>query len=209
MAEYDRNYSQVQTGTRTGTAEVDAGLRSYMLSVYNLMSLGVAFTAIVTLFMANNPALLQAVALGPMKWVLFAGILGLGFFGHKLIFSGSRVMAHLAFWAYAGMWGAFDLADDLPLYGHKSLDRCAGVFDYVRHVRCNQSVWLHNQERSVGIWHLLHDGVHRAADRNRREHLPAEHSVQLDYILRGCASVCRHHGLGNTGNQANVFCRRR
>ena len=40
MAEYDRNYAQVQTGTRTGAAEIDAGLRSYMLSVYNLMALG-------------------------------------------------------------------------------------------------------------------------------------------------------------------------
>lgn len=105
MAEYDRNYSQVQTGSRTGAAELDEGLRSYMLSVYNLMSLGVAFTAILALFMVSQPELLQAVALGPMKWVLFAGILGLGFFGHKLIFSGSRVKAHIAFWAYAGLWG--------------------------------------------------------------------------------------------------------
>ncbi len=105
MAEYDRNYARVQTGTRAGAAEIDAGLRSYMLSVYNLMALGVAFTAILALFMASQPALLQAVALGPMKWVLFAGILGLGFFAPKLIFSGNKVMAHAAYWAYAGMWG--------------------------------------------------------------------------------------------------------
>ena len=105
MAEYDRNYAQVQQGTRAGAAEIDAGLRSYMLSVYNLMSLGVAFTAILALFMASQPELLRTVALGPMKWVLFAGVLGLGFFAPKLIFSGSKIKAHLAFWAYAGMWG--------------------------------------------------------------------------------------------------------
>ena len=105
MSDYDRNYAQVQTGARTGAAEIDAGLRSYMLSVYNLMALGVAVTAIITLFMANNPALMQTVALGPMKWVLFAGVLGMGFFAPKLIFSGSKAIAHAAYWAYAGLWG--------------------------------------------------------------------------------------------------------
>ncbi len=119
MADHDRNYAQVQTGARTGAEEIDLGLRSYMMSVYNLMALGVAVTAIITLFMANNPALMATVALGPMKWVLFAGVLGMGFFAPKLIFSGSKAMAHAAFWAYAGMWGllispmvAFYLAKD-------------------------------------------------------------------------------------------------
>ncbi|NNF79992.1 MAG: Bax inhibitor-1/YccA family protein [Rhizobiales bacterium] len=119
MADYDRNYAQVQTGARAGTEVIDAGLRSYMMSVYNLMALGVAVTAIITLFMANNPALMATVALGPMKWVLFAGVLGMGFFAPKLIFSGNKAMAHLAFWAYASMWGllispmvAFYLAKD-------------------------------------------------------------------------------------------------
>ncbi len=87
------------------SAEIDAGLRSYMLGVYNYMALGVAFTAIVTLFLAANPALMIAVAGGMMKWVLFAAILGLGFFAHKLIFGGSAVMAHAAYWTYAGLWG--------------------------------------------------------------------------------------------------------
>ncbi|MEM8686813.1 MAG: Bax inhibitor-1/YccA family protein [Pseudomonadota bacterium] len=105
MSDYDRNYAQVQTGARTDGAEIDAGLRSYMLSVYNLMALGVAVTAIITLFMANNPALMQVVAVGPMKWVLFAGVLGMGFFAHKLIFSGSKALAHAAYWTYAGLWG--------------------------------------------------------------------------------------------------------
>ena len=86
-----------------------------MLSVYNLMSLGVAFTAILALFMASQPELLRTVALGPMKWVLFAGVLGLGFFAPKLIFSGSKIKAHAAFWAYAGMWGLL-IAPAIALY---------------------------------------------------------------------------------------------
>ena len=97
-----RTAAQTQTGTR---AEIDEGLRSYMLGVYNYIALGVAFTAIVSLFMANNPALMMTVAAGPMKWVLFAGILGLGWFAPRLIFSGNAVMAHGAYWLYAALWG--------------------------------------------------------------------------------------------------------
>ncbi len=105
MAEFDQQ--RMGAGAATRAADLDAGLRAYMLRVYNYMALGVAFTAGVTLFMGANPELMAAVALGPMKWVLFAGVLGLGWFAPKLIFSnaGSTTLAHVCFWAYAGMWG--------------------------------------------------------------------------------------------------------
>ena len=74
-----------------------------MLGVYNHMALGVAFTAIVTLFVAGNPALLATTY--SMKWIWFIAILALGWFAPKLIFGGSAVMAHVAYWAYAGIWG--------------------------------------------------------------------------------------------------------
>jgi len=77
-----------------------------MLRVYNYMGLGVAFTAVVTLFLMSNPAIMKTVALGPMKWVLFAGILGLGWFAQKVIYSGNTVVAHGAYWLYCAMWGA-------------------------------------------------------------------------------------------------------
>ena len=83
----------------------DAGLRSFMLRTYNYMALGVAFTGIITLFLSTNPALMQAIALGPAKWVIFIALLGLGWFAPKLIYTGSRAMAHICFWAYAGLWG--------------------------------------------------------------------------------------------------------
>jgi len=105
MAQFDNRYAQVATTTRTGV-EIDQGLRSYMLGVYNYMGLGVAFTAVVTLLLMSNPQLMAAIALGPMKWVLFAGLLGLGFFAQRLIYSGSPVVAHGAYWLYCAMWGA-------------------------------------------------------------------------------------------------------
>ena len=92
-----------QPGARA--RELDEGLRSYMVRVYNYVGLGVAVTALVTMFMANNPELMATVAGGPMMWVLFFGVLGLGFVAPRLIFSGNAVMAHAAYWGYAVLWG--------------------------------------------------------------------------------------------------------
>lgn len=105
MAELQNRWG-AQTASRVDTVSIDEGLRSYMLRVYNYMGLGVAFTAIVTLFMLNNPDIMRVVALGPMKWVLFVAVLGLGFFAHKVIYSGNQMMAHGAYWLYCALWGA-------------------------------------------------------------------------------------------------------
>lgn len=107
MAEFDnRGYAQAQsTAARTGAAAIDEGLRAYMLKVYNYMALGVAFTAIVTMVIASNVQLVALMA-GPVKWVLFIGILGLGFLAPRLIFSGNSAVAHLCYWGYAALWGA-------------------------------------------------------------------------------------------------------
>ena len=58
MAEIDNRYAQRGFGARADVA-VDEGLRAYMLRVYNYMALGVAGTAIVTLFLMNNPLVTQ------------------------------------------------------------------------------------------------------------------------------------------------------
>ncbi|MGB5215203.1 MAG: Bax inhibitor-1/YccA family protein [Anderseniella sp.] len=102
--------SQAPAGRRA--QEIDEGLRSYMLGVYNYMALGVAATAIITLFVASSPALLQVVV--SLKWVFFIGILGMGFLAPRLIFSNSAVVAHGAFWGYCALWG-LGIA---PMVGH-------------------------------------------------------------------------------------------
>lgn len=105
----DRRFG-VRTDTMTpaqaSAAQIDVGLRQYMLRVYNYMALGVALTGVVSMLVAMNPAVMQAVALGPFKWVLFIGILGMGFLAPRLMLSKSEGTAQLCFWVYAGMWGA-------------------------------------------------------------------------------------------------------
>lgn len=95
---------QNQAQTRAGTqAEIDQGLRSYMLGVYNYMALGVAATAIITLAVASNPAALATVY--SLKWVFLIAILAMGFFAPRLIFSGNTALAQGAYWVYVGLWG--------------------------------------------------------------------------------------------------------
>lgn len=99
------NHSGPAVG-RTRTAVIDEGLRSFMLGTYNYMALGVAFTAAIVMLLMAYPSVMQAVALGPMKWVLFAAILGVGWFAPKFFYSGSSAVAHGAYWLYCALWGA-------------------------------------------------------------------------------------------------------
>jgi FtsH-binding integral membrane protein len=118
---FDRR-TETLTRAQAEAAQIDVGLREYMLRVYNYMALGVAFTGLVSMLVAMNPGVMQAVALGPFKWVLFVGILGLGFFAPKLMLSKSVGTAQLCFWAYAGMWGAL-IAPMFALYTGGSIAR--------------------------------------------------------------------------------------
>ena len=51
---------------RFGAAEIDVGLREYMLRIYNYMASGLALTGIIAYFSANTPAILNLMyAVGP------------------------------------------------------------------------------------------------------------------------------------------------
>jgi len=104
--------TMAHTGVRT--AEIDVGLRSYMLRVYNYMALGVAFTGAIAMLVATNVAMVQAVA--TYFWLFFIGILGLGWFAPKIMISKSVGAAQLCFWVYAALWGAI-IGPMLFVYG--------------------------------------------------------------------------------------------
>ena len=111
-----------QTGGRSA-ATLDAGLRSFMLGTYNYMAMGVAGTAAVVLLLMQSPQAMQAIASGPLKWVVFFAVLGLGFFAQKLFYSGSAVVAHAAYWGYCALWGLLIA----PMVGHYMNHGMAGL----------------------------------------------------------------------------------
>ena len=97
---------RTMTRAQAEAAQIDVGLRNYMLGIYNYMALGVAFTAAISLLVAMNPSVMMTIAGGPIKWVLFIGIIGMGFLAPRIMMSGSLMAAQACFWGYAALWGA-------------------------------------------------------------------------------------------------------
>lgn len=97
------------TGAGARAAAHDAGLRSYMLSVYNYMASGVLLTGIVALLFswggAESPAAAVFTSPGILKYAIMlsplAFILVLSFGINRL----STGTAQLVFWAFAGVMG--------------------------------------------------------------------------------------------------------
>ena len=82
----------------------DAGLRRFMLSTYNYMALGIAFTGLVTMWLALNADIMRNLSFGIMSLVIFGATVVLGFMAPRVIIqSRSVVAAHAVFWAYAAM----------------------------------------------------------------------------------------------------------
>ncbi|MGH6915024.1 MAG: Bax inhibitor-1 family protein, partial [Geminicoccales bacterium] len=64
---------------QVGVERIDEGLRSYMLSVYNYMGLGLVTTGVVAYFMAASGFYLS-LAQTPLIWVVMLAPLGFVFF---------------------------------------------------------------------------------------------------------------------------------
>lgn len=65
----------------SGVSEVDAGLQSYMRSVYNTMTLGLGVTGVVAYAVANVPALYHVIFETPLAFVAMLAPLGFILFG--------------------------------------------------------------------------------------------------------------------------------
>jgi len=116
MSDFDRNVAARGFGAARA-AEIDAGLRAYMVRIYNYMAAGVALTGVVAWLTFNaaveNTAAGQLVLTsfgqtiygGPLMIVLFVGTLGIVFF---LSFRINKLQASTAlvlFMLYAGLLG--------------------------------------------------------------------------------------------------------
>ena len=104
---YQRSYTSIGSQAQ---AQIDQGLRSYMLGVYNYMTLGLAVTAFASLGIAtwaqNDPAVFQALYASPLRWILmFAPLAFIFLFAgrlHKMTTQGATV-TFLAFSAVMGV----------------------------------------------------------------------------------------------------------
>jgi uncharacterized protein len=128
MAYPDRN---IPTGIRSTTyaAEIDQGLRSYMLKVYNYMAIGLALTGVVAYASANAAvdwqtmeltAYGQAIFMSPLKWLVMLAPLGAVMFLSFGIQKLSVAAAQGLFWAYSALVG-LSLSSILLVYTGQSV----------------------------------------------------------------------------------------
>jgi FtsH-binding integral membrane protein len=119
MSNYDPNATS--PGTFAGGAiAVDAGLRAYMLRVYNYMAAGVGLTGVAALltYQLTGPELLQS----PLMWVFMLAPLGLVFFISARINTLSAETARLLFFVYAASMG-LSLSTIFHVYTGASITR--------------------------------------------------------------------------------------
>jgi uncharacterized protein len=133
MSNLDRNFAAARTGYRSDQVAIDAGLRAYMIRVYNYMTAGVALTGLVAWFtysaaVVDTGAGLQLTQFGhaifasPLMWLFVLAPLGLVMllsFGINRLSAGTALTV---FFIYAALLG-LALASIFLVYTHASITR--------------------------------------------------------------------------------------
>lgn len=119
MSTYDQNSTPSGAIDRRAVA-IDAGLRDYMLRIYNYMAAGVGLTALVAwlTYQLTGPALLH----NPLMWVFIFAPLALVFFISARINSLSATTARWLFFLYAALIGV-SLSTLIHIYTSSSITR--------------------------------------------------------------------------------------
>lgn len=113
-----REQMSSNSGARSGAVEVDAGLRAYMLQVYNYMASALILTGLVSYFASQSEAFMQmmvvqkadgAYGMSPLAWIVALAPLGVVFF------LGARI-GRMSFNAAQGWFWGFSVLMGLSLY---------------------------------------------------------------------------------------------
>ncbi|WP_299375786.1 Bax inhibitor-1/YccA family protein [uncultured Kiloniella sp.] len=86
-------------------ADTDAGLRAYMLGVYNYMSIALVITGLAAFGVSQSPELLQLVYGTPLKWVVMLAPLGMVLFLSARIHALAASTAQILFWVFSVLMG--------------------------------------------------------------------------------------------------------
>ena len=153
MAEYD---NRVRSYGATSDVAIDAGLRAYMLRVYNYMLMGLALTGLTAWFTASTPAFAQlfftqaagGYSLSGLGWIVLLAPLALVFFISFRIQQMSFATAQATFWVYAGLMG-IGLTPILLLYTGASV---AQVFFVTAATFGAMSLWGYTTKRDLSAF---------------------------------------------------------
>jgi uncharacterized protein len=180
MSDFDRNVAAAEYGrplTRAEAAVVDAGLRAYMLRIYNYMVLGLAITGFAALgaymvsvtgdaasagrVMQRGSEVAAQIRPGvfltpigvmlyasPLKWVIILAPLALVFFMSFRAESMRPATAQITFWVFAALIG-LSLSVIFLVYTHTSIVR---VFFITAASFGALSLWGYSTQRDISGW---------------------------------------------------------
>lgn len=118
-----QNYRSKSYNTEYSSSKTfDAGLRSYMQRVYNLMSLALFITAITAFITANVPAIFHTIHGSPLKWLVMFAPLAFVFFFSAKINSISANTAKNYLWIFSLLMG-LSLSYIFVIYSAQSIAR--------------------------------------------------------------------------------------
>lgn len=131
--------------TRT-QADIDQGLRSHMLRVYNYMAAALGLTGLVAYFVGTNAAMMQTLMANPVLfWVIALAPIALVFFLSFRIAHMSFTTAQTVFWIYAALMG-LSLASIFVVY---RLDSIARVFFITAGTFAAMSIYGYTTKRDL------------------------------------------------------------
>jgi uncharacterized protein len=142
MSDLDRNYASPfgRAAGRTDAAAVDAGLRAYMLRIYNYMTIGLAITGLAALGIymvsvadAGSADAIRVgklyltpfgyqVYIGPLKWLFMLAPLGMVFAISAGINRMKPATSQMLFWIFSALMG-ISLSSIFLVYTHTSIVR--------------------------------------------------------------------------------------
>ena len=103
MSDYNAQARSIPTG-RADMA-VDAGLRGFMLGIYNKMALGLALTAGLAWIVGTTPALMAAIFSGPQMYLVMFGPLAILLISSFAMRNPSPTGANLVYWSVVALIG--------------------------------------------------------------------------------------------------------
>jgi uncharacterized protein len=161
MSNLDQNTYRAQTGARA--QEIDAGLRSYMLGIYNYMLFALAVTGVSALAITNlqplQDILFRAVThpetgqllgytLSTPGWIAVIAPLGIVFYLSARVHKMSIAAAQMWFWAFSALIGV-SVASVLFNYTGESVAR---VFFITAAAFAGLSLWGYTTKKDMSGW---------------------------------------------------------
>jgi FtsH-binding integral membrane protein len=182
MVELKQNaYAQSQS------TAIDAGLREYMMKVYNYMTSGLAISGLVAWGFSKSPALMGAIYGTGLQWVVMLAPLGFIFFLGARLQKMSLSAAQMTFWAFAAVMG-MSMSYIFIVYTGVSIVR---VFLITCSTFAAMSIYGYTTKRDLTkVWLFFNHGLNWYHSCKYREHLYAKFSNAIYYLLRWRSGLC-------------------